>query len=246
MLRGLELRLEPAHMTPGARIKAVPAQEMRWHIPMTKAVLTIPATLTYKYPWICWPQSAIWQALSFFLFTPLSPFGLQSHLSGIVTLEWLSWRRSAHSRAASGGQETKREARQHPQGWYAHGGHANVLALHGGRADHPTPAEPAQHGKVFLSHHASSEWHSQNQPPANTGNTGRSWLGCFWKAKQLKEMFSLIERGFLGPRGQFWRPESVQCTGSRLCFIVLTPCCFRALAEWRGSVDRDFKGTFRI
>lgn len=29
MLRGLELRLEPAHMIPGAWIKAVPAQEMR-------------------------------------------------------------------------------------------------------------------------------------------------------------------------------------------------------------------------
>lgn len=107
-------------------------------------------------------------------------------------------------------------------------------------------SRPPRHGKVFLFHHASSERHSQNQPPANTGNTGRSWLGCFWKAKQLKEMFSLIERGFLGPRGQFWRPESVQCTGSHLCFSVLTPCCFSALAEWWGSVDRDFKGTFRI
>ena len=120
ILRRLELRLEPAHMIPWAWIKAVPAQEMRWCIPITKAFLTIPAILTYKYPWLCWPQSAIWQALSFFLFRPLSPFGLQSHRSGIITLKWLGRRCSTHSRVASGGQETKHKAQQHPQGRYAH------------------------------------------------------------------------------------------------------------------------------
>lgn len=53
MLRHLKLRLEPSDVIAGAWIKAVPAQEMRLCIPVTKVFLTIHVTLTYKYPWLC-------------------------------------------------------------------------------------------------------------------------------------------------------------------------------------------------
>lgn len=96
----------------------------------------------------------------------------------------------------------------------------------------------------FVSHHAGSEQHSGKQPPANTASVGHSWLGCFWKAKQLKEIFPLIERGFLGPRGQFWRPESVQCTGSHLCFSVPMLCCFIAVANVGKVLTGISKGSF--
>lgn len=96
----------------------------------------------------------------------------------------------------------------------------------------------------FVSHHASSEQHSGKQPPANTESVGCSWLGCFWKAKQLKEIFPLIERGFLGPLGQFWRPESVQRTGSHLCFSVPMLCCFTALANVGKVLTGISKGSF--
>lgn len=80
--------------------------------------------------------------------------------------------------------------------------------------------------------------------PANTASAGHSWLGCFWKAKQLKEILSLIERGFLGLHGQFWRPESVQCTGSHLCFSVPMICCFIDLVNVGKVLTGISKGSF--
>lgn len=80
--------------------------------------------------------------------------------------------------------------------------------------------------------------------PANTASAGHSWLGCFWKAKQLKEILSLIERGFLGLHGQFWRPESVQCTGSHLCFSVPMLCCFIDLVNVGKVLTGISKGSF--
>ena len=142
-------------------------------------------------------------------------------------------------------QEDKRQSTRHgsiPKDG-THANHVQTHQLCTGQVQ-TTSAEPPQNGKV--SHHANSEQPSRNQSPANAGNTGRSSSGCLWKAKQLKEMFSLIERGFLGPHGQFWRPESVQRTSSHLCFSVLMPCCFTALSERWESVDRDFKGKFRV
>lgn len=110
--------------------------------------------------------------------------------------KWLGRQHSTHSGVASGGWETKCKSQQHPQGW------SNTLtthkqtALHEASADDPRWASPKWKGVCVSPHKL---W--AVLPPANTGNVGRSSLGCFWKAKQLKEMSSLIQRGLLGPCG---------------------------------------------
>lgn len=52
-------------------------------------------------------------------------------------------------------------------------------------------------------------------------------------------MSSLIERGFLGPHGQIWRPKPVQCLASHPCFCVFRAYwlhCFRWMLGkcWQG------------
>lgn len=49
-LKCLQLRLEPAHMVPGAYVKDVPAQEMKRCIPTIKVLLTIPASVDLCTP----------------------------------------------------------------------------------------------------------------------------------------------------------------------------------------------------
>lgn len=94
-------------------------------------------------------QSAIWQVLSLFLFTPLSPLGLQSHLSGIITLECLGCHCSTHSRVASGGQESSAWHSSTPKDG-AHANHMQTDWTCMGEAQ-TSPAEPPPVGKVCVS-----------------------------------------------------------------------------------------------